>query len=274
MHTTMSARHIPEASVWKLVARDACTLAGPALLVVMSGELVVHSDEGADVASLAAGDAAGVAPGRAAELEGRFAGAELIVLAFEERWFERVRELAGIGRVEHDVPLFVERAGTSSAKSVDRLLRALSRPGEGPSARLRAVSLLSEALAVVFQERAAMLAPGGRRVGGRRQVFLEAVEELASSDLEDVSLETFAAGIGLSSRQVSRLFREELDKTFREHLVELRLERAKDLLERTEQSILEVAGETGWSSLAHFNAVFRRYVGATPSGYRAYRAAL
>ena len=87
--------------------------------------------------------------------------------------------------------------------------------------------------------------------------------------LDDLTIETFARDLGCSARQVSRLFREELGTTFRDHLVELRLARAKDLLERTPLNVIDVAGATGWSSLAHFNAVFRRHVGATPTGYRA-----
>ena len=66
----------------------------------------------------------------------------------------------------------------------------------------------------------------------------------------------------------SRLFQGELGRTFREHLAGLRLERAKALLRATEMSVIEVAGETGWSSLAHFNSVFRRRVGATPRQFR------
>jgi len=57
--------------------------------------------------------------------------------------------------------------------------------------------------------------------------------------------------------------------TFREHLATLRLERAKRLLAATDLPVIEVAGHTGWSSLAHFNAVFRRRVGLTPSAFRA-----
>ena len=68
--------------------------------------------------------------------------------------------------------------------------------------------------------------------------------------------------------KAKRLFREELGCTFREHVSNLRIERARRLLAETERSIVEVAGETGWSSLAHFNSAFRRWVGATPSAYR------
>jgi AraC-like DNA-binding protein len=47
------------------------------------------------------------------------------------------------------------------------------------------------------------------------------------------------------------------------------MERAKRLLRETDLPVIEVAAETGWSSLAHFTTTFRRRVGQTPSGYRA-----
>jgi transcriptional regulator GlxA family with amidase domain len=51
-------------------------------------------------------------------------------------------------------------------------------------------------------------------------------------------------------------------------MAELRLARARRLLRDTDYSVVDVAGETGWRSLAHFNAVFRQRTGLTPSAYR------
>ena len=110
-------------------------------------------------------------------------------------------------------------------------------------------------------------------------VAVPAPDEHRSIDLREscdevLSLPAFARRAGLSERHASRLFQLELGKTFREHLAELRLERAKQLLRDTGMTVIEVAGETGWSSLAHFNSVFRRRVGATPSQFRISQAAL
>jgi len=68
---------------------------------------------------------------------------------------------------------------------------------------------------------------------------------------------------------VTRLFKDELGQTFGEHVAGLRLERAKDLLRNTDHNIVEVAAVTGWASLGHFNGMFRRRVGLTPSRFRA-----
>ena len=52
------------------------------------------------------------------------------------------------------------------------------------------------------------------------------------------------------------------------HLVKRRLERARELLERTDLSILQVAVEVGYCSQSHFTTVFRRATGLTPRRYR------
>ena len=52
-------------------------------------------------------------------------------------------------------------------------------------------------------------------------------------------------------------------------MTRLRVDRARRLLDESALPVIEVAAETGWSSLAHFNAVFRRHTGHTPTAYRA-----
>jgi transcriptional regulator GlxA family with amidase domain len=48
----------------------------------------------------------------------------------------------------------------------------------------------------------------------------------------------------------------------------LRVERAKDLLQHTRMSVLEVVQTVGFSSPSHFAVVFRRYAGAGPDDWR------
>ena len=75
--------------------------------------------------------------------------------------------------------------------------------------------------------------------------------------------------VGLSERQVARLFRRTLGTSFSAYVTQLRIERAKKLLATSHRSVTEIGLDTGWQSLAHFNTVFRRRVSATPSAYRA-----
>lgn len=265
----MSADVVPTAACTKL-GPGSRQQRGPALLVLVSGELRVSPSDSCEVVALAERDVVVVRSGESVELGSGANSAEVILLEMDAAWTQRARDLAGAVATQLAVPFFVERGGTRVARRVEKLLCDLcpTRAAETPAGRLRAASDALELLALVFEDRRELLEPGARRGAGRRVAFREAVARLESESLDEVSLESFAREIRLSPRQVSRLFREELGTTFREHLVALRLARAKDLLECTHQSILEVAGETGWSSLAHFNTVFRRHFGATPSRYR------
>jgi AraC-like DNA-binding protein len=209
--------------------------------------------------------------GRGATLRARPA-AEVTVFRADPGWAERALALVGCEIPAEGPPSFVDRAGSDAARRASRSLCDLS-PGfesENRNDRLFAAARGLELLALTLEDRSEVLESTVRRARSpQRSAFRSAVRVLEQAPLEDVSLPSFARRVGLSERQVSRLFREEFGKTFREHLVELRLERAKRLLRDTDQSIVDVACMTGWGSLAHFNSVFRSRVGTTPTRFRA-----
>jgi two-component system response regulator YesN len=83
-----------------------------------------------------------------------------------------------------------------------------------------------------------------------------------------LSLAAIARQVGMSKYRLSHRFRDALGVTFRDYLLKVRLERAKVLLAAGHVSITEVAHDVGFSDLARFDKVFKRYTGFTPSAYR------
>ncbi len=242
---------------------------GPTVLEVAVGELLVGA--GDELARAHTGDLVCVPPRALCRLRGARGEAKLLCLEADAAWVERALGLAGSVRDPGHAAFWIDRRATDRARQGARLIReigsALREPDEG--GRLRIAARCVELLALTLESRPTPLSAGvATRGSGRRVRFLRAVEELGGEPLDEITLPAFARRAGLSERHVSRLFQLELGKTFREHLAELRLERAKALLRETEMTVLEVAGETGWSSLAHFNSVFRRRVGFTPSQFR------
>ena len=75
-----------------------------------------------------------------------------------------------------------------------------------------------------------------------------------------------AAGISVVS--LGKLFRETLRKTMNDHILELRLEKGKHLLEHTGLAISEIAVQCGFSYSYYFIKVFRAHTGCTPRAYR------
>ena len=82
------------------------------------------------------------------------------------------------------------------------------------------------------------------------------------------SRSTLAAELAVSESIVSRLANEHLGKTIPQILNEYRVEDAKALLRQIDAPIQVIASESGFSSLATFNRVFRDVAGQTPSAYR------
>ncbi len=82
------------------------------------------------------------------------------------------------------------------------------------------------------------------------------------------SLEMLARQVGLSKYRLSHRFREVLGITFRDYLLNVRLERAKALLAADDVSISEVAQMVGFGDLPRLDKVFKRYTGFSPSAYR------
>jgi AraC-like DNA-binding protein len=103
----------------------------------------------------------------------------------------------------------------------------------------------------------------------RLKAVCEAIAQgAARADLDPAGV---AGRLGMSVRYLHRLL-EETGKTFSEHVLERRLERAHRLLRDPRlagRKISDIALEAGFSDLSHFNRSVRRRFGATPSEVRA-----
>lgn len=74
--------------------------------------------------------------------------------------------------------------------------------------------------------------------------------------------------MGLSARQIQRLFKQELGESPATVLNRLRMARARELLEQSDMPIIDVADCCGFSTQSRFASVFKQHVGTQPSAYR------
>ena len=84
----------------------------------------------------------------------------------------------------------------------------------------------------------------------------------------DISLSSTAEAMGISTKQVSRLLRVEVDKTFKEYLLQLRMEAAQGFLREEGLSIAETANRVGYFNISHFIKCFKTYTGMTPGEWK------
>ena len=87
---------------------------------------------------------------------------------------------------------------------------------------------------------------------------------------EKISLESIAENMYLSTFYISKIFKSETGDTPIRHLINIRLEKAREILEQTPgRSIKEVAAEVGYDDAYHFSKQFKKHYGISPSQIRA-----
>lgn len=106
-------------------------------------------------------------------------------------------------------------------------------------------------------------------IGGLSQFQLLQVTDYIHDRLADeIQLADLAELLGLSQFHFSRLFKQSVGVPPYQYLLQQRVERAKQLLKMTDQSITEIALGCGFSSHSHLGKWFRHFVGMTPKAFR------
>ena len=102
------------------------------------------------------------------------------------------------------------------------------------------------------------------RYGVTNTPLLSVLAHLEAASEEAPSRDSLAEVAGVSVRQLERLFQSKLGCTIGQHMLTLRLERARRLLRQTSLSVLEVAVASGFNSAAHFSRAYRGRFGHPP----------
>lgn len=146
----------------------------------------------------------------------------------------------------------------------------LQRGAEAMAGNLYADSLANLLAVQLLREYSSEKMPTERRyVNGLTSRKLAHVLDLIESDLsEDLPLKVLAGAAGLSEYHFLRMFKQSTGYTPHQYVINQRIERAKELLQKTDMSITEIAYLLGFSTPAHFTHHFRRKTGVTPSAIR------
>lgn len=132
-------------------------------------------------------------------------------------------------------------------------------PGQDPDSVRETLEQLVRALCRKGAQRSSVEKPeGGKTAAYVREHCLDG----------DISLSSTAEALGISTKQVSRLLRMEVDMTFKEYLLHLRMSAAQDFLREEGLSIAETAGRVGYFNISHFIKCFKAYTGMTPGEWK------
>src|SRR6185295_328695 len=99
-------------------------------------------------------------------------------------------------------------------------------------------------------------------------VITRAKEYIERNHTEDLSLGQVAKAVNTSTYYFCKIFKKATGINFTDHLSRVRIEKAKNLLLNPNLRVSEIAYEIGFQSLTHFNRVFKRIIGQSPTEYR------
>lgn len=99
------------------------------------------------------------------------------------------------------------------------------------------------------------------------RIILMAKEYMKEHFDEEISLEEISAYVEINPYYFSKLFKKIEGKNFKDYLIELRMDIAKDLLKTTNLTIKEIAYKVGYSDANYFSRAFKRYTGISATKY-------
>jgi transcriptional regulator GlxA family with amidase domain len=102
------------------------------------------------------------------------------------------------------------------------------------------------------------------RIGVRHPKLSQVIQMMESHIEEPISPSVLATDVGMSTRQLERLFRRYLNRSPKRYYMELRLQKARNLLMQTDMSVINVALACGFASPSHFSKCYRAHYDTTP----------
>lgn len=105
-------------------------------------------------------------------------------------------------------------------------------------------------------------------VGNQSAKLIMAVELMEANIREPIGQADLAEYVGLSRRQLQRLFHRYLMCTPSRYYLQVRLKRARELLHQTNKNLVEISALTGFVSSSHFSKTYKEHYGRSPSAER------
>ncbi|WP_220789515.1 GlxA family transcriptional regulator [Craterilacuibacter sinensis] len=256
---------------WAVDAVFDSTLPGASLLLVLAGEMpekmAAASPLPAQLAacaragSILCGVRAGVFSLAAAGLYGasRVAVHWTLAEGFAE-YYPAIAQSGQLYALEHG-----HASCAGGLALADCLLHLISRLPEAPPTGTVAEDLLMERQRRGDERQRVPLMAS---IGAADPKLVSAVQLMEANLEELLTTDEIAQLVCISRRQLERLFRQFLDRVPSQYYLELRLERARQLLRQSSKSIIQIGLSCGFSSGPHFSSAYRNHFGHTPRDER------
>jgi len=107
-----------------------------------------------------------------------------------------------------------------------------------------------------------------QRENSEPPVIAKARAYIQEHQTEELSLSQVAKAVNMSSYYFCKMFKKVTGINFTDYVARVRIEKSKNLLLNPNLRVSEIAFEVGFQSLTHFNRVFKKIVGQSPTDYR------
>ncbi len=101
-----------------------------------------------------------------------------------------------------------------------------------------------------------------------RMAVQKAMDLIATRVQDPPTLGELASWAGLSRTYFSQVFKQVVGMRFQDYLIQVRIDKAKDLLEDINLTVKEIACVAGFRDPNHFSRSFRKKTGVTPTNWR------
>ncbi len=156
-----------------------------------------------------------------------------------------------------------DRLGEAAA-IVARMEHVLTR--QPPGYRFEACAHLMQL--IVFLSRSYFRVPACNIAGDSLRKFSEALSYIDRNYCERISVTRLARMAGMSESALTRTFHRIMGRSPLDHIIRVRIGRARELLQRPDIRITEAAFACGFSDSNYFSRQFRKVTGTSPRDYR------
>lgn len=198
-----------------------------------------------------------------AETDGSIQGD--VGMLMSPNFLRKVAEEEGLGSSHELVPAFGE-----DDSHLASLLRLLDNDlaENSPAGRIYGDSLIRASTMRILHLWSARPKTPIRQPEATKREIQRTIAFLNDNMNQDITLAQAAEHVGFSPSHLHRAFKAATGERLHEHLIRIRLERAKTLLKATNLTVSEIAIEVGFSDQGHLARQFRRAFQSSPSEFR------
>lgn len=106
------------------------------------------------------------------------------------------------------------------------------------------------------------------KIPEKKDVITEIKDYVAAHYGESISLAELSARFFLNPYYLSQLFKQKTGDTYLNYLAQIRINKSKELLEKTDLKVYEICERVGYTDTQYFSKLFEKMTGAKPSEYR------